>query len=162
MRIIPALLCCVVQLAWPCLVYSRDPLPPTSATWYRYYSAGADALEKNEPELAKRYFFESLNTVEKATKPQTGDNFFVVRLSALEQGITNLYPKDWSKESSDEAKRLKRQTEQVEVLQRIAALNQRLIQPTDILVGKSKERYQKAREALDKALAEAERKKAAP
>ncbi len=144
------ILCGVVQACFAVGALAHDPLPPTNAMWYRYYSAGAGALAKHDDETAKKYLFAALSTVEKEQKPGKGDVFFVVRLSALEQGISSVYPKDWSKEKGEDASKVKLQEEQVAVLERIAKLNQRLIEPGDIIVGKSQERFQKAAEMLKK------------
>ena len=156
------LLGCFVQAFFALGAHAHDPLPPTNAPWYRYYSAGADALAKHDEDTAKRYLFAALGMVEKEQKPGKGDPFFVVRLSALEQGITTMYPKDLAKQAGEDSAKLKLQEEQVAVLDRIAKLNQRVILPSDILVGKSQERYLKAREELNKNLAEEKRKKAEP
>jgi hypothetical protein len=104
--------------------------------------------------LAKKYWFAALSEIEKNPPPRS-DMFLSVKLSALEQGLMNLYPKDWSKEKVDSQDVMKLRQEQVNILARIARVNDKFVPHNDLLYTKSQERYDNARNEYEKAVASA-------
>jgi len=138
---------------------SADPLglpgPPCTLPWYQYYAAGDAAL------TAERYWKAALTEAEKMQQFPTGDRFIKVRLSVLEERLTEMYPKDLSKNADEGDKdKIEKQKDQVGVLLRIARINERVIKSNDILRSASVKRYQDAKTALDKAIATNKKKEA--
>jgi hypothetical protein len=113
--------------------HARDllNLPETSnAVWFRYYVAGESARKSNNEALAQKYYLAALADVEHQANPKQGDPFFLIRLSALEQRLTELYKAKVDSAAADD-KSLDLKKEQSEVLTRIAVLNERLIPEAD-------------------------------
>ena len=116
-------------------------------------------MKKQDQALAKRYWIAALDDLDKANvSAKNGDVFFSVRMSVLEQRLTEMYQADVnaltkSQTSPGTEKEISLRQEQAGVLERIARLNKRFINPTNILVGKSQERADTARKELDKAVA---------
>jgi hypothetical protein len=130
---------------------------PDSSLWFRYYQAGEDAsITRHDQALAKRYWLAALSEIEKKP-PSRSDIFLSIKLSALEQGLEDLYPKDWSKEKGDPEKVMKLQAEQVDTLARIAHVNNNIVPHGDLLYTKSEERYQQARADYEKALKDSQK-----
>lgn len=122
-------------------------LPTTNTSlWYRYFSAGDDAFKKQDEETAKRYFFGALSELEKLNAPQRQDFFFIIRLSMLEQRMETMYKDDLAKISDDKPEKLKLKGEEVQVLDRIANINRKLVRRGNRLLTASIERSEKARE----------------
>jgi hypothetical protein len=120
--------------------------------WYRYYQAGEDAsITHHDLELAKKYWLAALSELEKSPPSRT-DMFLAIKLSALEKGLQDLYPTDWSKQNGDPDDVLKLRKQQVDTLYRIARVNDRIVPHDDLLFTKSQERYQLARKEYEKAL----------
>lgn len=127
-----------------------------SSLWFRYYQAGEEAsLTRHDKDLAKKYWMASLSELEKHPPAKGSDMFLSVKLSALEAGLMNLYPSDWSKESGDSDAILSRRKEHVELLQRIANINTFYAPKDDLFRIKANERYALAKQSYDKALAQA-------
>ncbi len=123
--------------------------------WVRYYQAGEDASVKHhDAELAKKYWMASLAELEKHPPAKGSDIFLSVKLSALEAGLMNSYPADWSKQSGNADEIMAKRKEQVDTLLRIARVNEYFAPKDDLLRTRSKERYEIAQRAYDKALAE--------
>lgn len=66
---------------------------------------------------------------------------------------------DWSKRAGDADEIMNERKEQVDTLLRIARINEHFAPKDDLLCIKSKERYEVAQKAYDKALAAAEASK---
>jgi hypothetical protein len=124
------------------------------ALWFSYFRAGEDAQLKNNESWAKRYWLQSLSEIEKVNSHATDDLDELVKISALEQALTNAYPKDWSnlQMPKDDAMNLRR--EQMSTLYRIARLNDRWVPKGNLLLTKSRERYMIARRDYEKAVAD--------
>ena len=153
----------LLVISLPAGAYNKqDPLGlpgASTALWYRYYGAGETALKQKDEQGAKKYWMAALDEIEKSMQFDSKDRFRVVRLSALEERLTEMYPENLSKDERPENERLKLQQEQVSVLGRIAKINERLI-PKDLLATKSKERFENARTELEKTLAASKNKAA--
>ncbi len=125
-----------------------------NSLWNRYYEAGEDAIvTRHDPTLAKQYYMASLAELEKHPQTKGSDMFLSVRLSALESGLENAYPSDWSKQRGKSEDVMKQRKEQVDVYSRIARINEYYAPPDDLLRIKAKERYVTVRQAYEKALA---------
>jgi hypothetical protein len=125
-----------------------------NSLWYRYYEAGEDAaVTRHDPTLAKKYYMASLTELEKHPQAKGSDMFLSVRLSALESGLENAYPGDWTKQRGKSEDLMKQRKEQVDVYSRIARINEYYAPPDDLLRIKAKERYETVRQAYEKALA---------
>lgn len=130
-----------------------------NSLWFRYYQAGEDAsLTQHDPDLAKRYWMAAIAELEKHPPAKGADMFLSVRLSALDKGLMDSYPADWSKQTGDSDEIMKQRKEQVETLSRIARINEYFAPPDDLLRTKSKERYEIAKQAYEKALAQMKEK----
>lgn len=124
---------------------------PCYDLWYRYYGAGEKALKSHDEALAKRNFLASLAELEKVTTRQSSkDLFFMVRISGIEKRLTDLYTNKVTATTGDDQKELAVRKEQVEVLDRLARVNRRIITPNDRLVIASQERYEAARKQYEK------------
>jgi hypothetical protein len=121
-----------------------------TSLWYRYYQAGEDALTKNDRDRAKAYLMAALGEIEKHPPDGKKDMFLAVKVSALQVYLTDMYPKDWSTHLSDKDKELDLRKEQVQTLYRVAQMNARLAPPGDLLISKSRERYETARTQYEK------------
>lgn len=159
MKTASALIATIFMLLSGTTAHARDllNLPQTSnATWFRYFVAGEDARKSNNEPLAQKYYLAALADVEQQNNPKQGDPFFLIRLSALEQRLTELYKAKVEKAAADE-KSLELRKEQTGVLGRIATLNERLIPESDKnrLREASRERATEAQAELKKAMAAA-------
>ncbi|HEY9732425.1 MAG TPA: hypothetical protein V6C89_10965 [Drouetiella sp.] len=123
---------------------------PDNSLWFRYYKAGESASFGGNKALAHKYWMASLAELEKV-KANPDDDLMSVKLSALEQALTYSYPSDWSKETEPASEIAKRREEQVSVLQRMAAINSRLVPKDTLLCQKSYERYDTAKKNFEKA-----------
>ncbi len=135
---------------------------PDSSLWFRYYQAGEDASLAKHDDVAKKYWMASLAELEKHPPAKDSDTFLSVKLSALEAGLMNLYPNDWSKEKGDRTEILEKRKEHVALLSRIANINTFYAPPNDLFRTKANERYATAKQAYDKAVAEAKQSPSAP
>lgn len=134
-----------------------------NSLWMRYYQAGEDAsISKHDNDLAKKYWMASLAELEKHPPAKGSDMFLSVKLSALEAGLMNLYPQDWSKETGDSDAILAKRKENVEVLSRIANINNFYAPKDDLFRTKANERYASAKQSYDKAVAEAKQSQSTP
>jgi hypothetical protein len=133
-------------------------LPDSGALWYRYYQAGEDAaITKHDEALAKKYYLAALAEIEQHPPVKGADMFLGPKLSALEVGLMDEYPKDWSRQGdSEEVMTLRK--EQVDVYERIARINEYFAPPDDLLRIKAKERYENLKKDYEKALAVAKAK----
>jgi len=130
-----------------------------NSLWFRYYQAGEDAsLTQHDPDLAKKYWMAAISELEKHPPAKGADMFLSVRLSALDKGLMDSYPSDWSKQTGDSDEIMKQRKEQVDTLSRIARINEYFAPPDDLLRTKSKERYEIAKQAYEKALAQMKQK----
>jgi hypothetical protein len=134
-------------------------VPPDSSLWFRYYQAGEDAMLKHDTELEKKYLLASLSELEKVKSTGPGDIMFLVKISALETYLEDLYPFDWTKAEGEDANVMKFRGEQVSTLYRIARINERFTDATDLLRTKSKEHYENVRRDYEKAVATAKQSK---
>lgn len=123
--------------------------------WYRYYQAGEDAaIAHHDPQLAKRYYLASLAELEKHPQPKHSDMFLSIRLSALEKGLMDGYPGDWSTYKGARDDKMKLLKEQVDVYYRIARINAYYAPPDDLFRTKAEERYVKSKAEYEKSLKE--------
>ncbi len=127
---------------------------PDNSLWFRYYQAGEDASLAHDAVKAKQYWMASLSELEANGAPTAADDDMSLKLSALEIGLTYGYPEDWSKTDAPQSEKLVMRAEQVSTLYRMAAINSRLVPNDTLLCAKSKERYEIARTAYEKAKSE--------
>lgn len=128
--------------------------PKDSSTWFRYYQAGESAyVDKKDPELAKRYWFQALSELEQGhTMPRGKDPLFLAKMSALEQGLDLCYPKPFPEDESVKKQSLALEKEYVGIMYRIAMLNRKVLKPNDLLIERSTERYNVAQSDYEMAL----------
>lgn len=134
-----------------------------NSLWFRYYQAGEDAsITHHDNDLAKKYWMASLAELEKHPPAKGSDTFLSVKLSALEAGLMNLYPEDWSKEKGESDAILAKRKEHVELLSRIARINTFYAPKDDLFRTKADERYAAAKQSYDQAVAEAKQLQSQP